>query len=479
MEEAHTVRQRVLVQGVSVRQVAREMGISRNTVRRYVEGAEPGTRRAVERPAPVLEKVRSRMEAILAESPRWTTRKQRLTAFRLHEMLLEEGRAIGYTTVKTFVREWRRQRAEVFVPLEYRAGELAEVDFFEVIVDVDGVRRKAFKFLMRLMHSGCDFVFLYDRQDQVSFLDGHVRAFEHFGFVPRRILFDNLKAAVARILTGSQRELSRRFADLARHYLFEPCFARPYTGHDKGGVEARGKAIRLRHMVPIPAGPSLQALSGELQQRIDARHNTERLEADRAAALVLPERRFCAAAAHSVRVSRRALVCVEAAHYSVPCRWAGLDVTARVWPDSVEIVGPEGTARHPRQKRGGRCVDYRHFLPELARKPNAVRQVAHRLVHDMGEPWPTVWSRLVSSFGELQASRLFAELLRGVEQLGAVVMAERLAPILSRNEPPLLALVRSELPGTLAADSIPESLRGVIVERASAASFDALIGGAL
>ena len=155
MEKARTVRQRVLVQGVSERQVAREMGIGRNTVRRYVDGAEPGVRRPAARAAPILEKVRARMAEILAESPGWTTRKQRLTAFRLHEMLLEDGHSVGYTTVKSFVWEWRRERAEVFVPLEYRAGDLAEVDFFEVTVDEGGVRRKAFKFLMRLMYSGC------------------------------------------------------------------------------------------------------------------------------------------------------------------------------------------------------------------------------------------------------------------------------------------------------------------------------------
>jgi transposase len=77
-----------------------------------------------------------------------------------------------------------RRRREVFVPLTYRPGDLAEVDFFEVFVDPVGVRRKAFLFLMRLMYSGRDFAWIYERQDQVSFLDGHVRAFAHFGGVP-------------------------------------------------------------------------------------------------------------------------------------------------------------------------------------------------------------------------------------------------------------------------------------------------------
>jgi transposase len=253
MDEVYVVRHKVLVEGRSVRQVAQEMGIARNTVRRYVRGAPPGVRRAAARSRPVMDAVRARAEAILGEAPRWTGGKQRLTATRLHRMLVEEGQRVGETVVKAIVREWRRRRQEVFVPLVYKPGDLAQVDFFEVLVDIEGDRRKAFLFVMRLMHSGRDFAWLYPRQDQVCFLDGHARAFSHFGAVPHRLAYDNFKAAVARILVGSERVLSARFLALTTHYLFEASFARPYTGHDKGGVEARGKGIRWQELVPGPA----------------------------------------------------------------------------------------------------------------------------------------------------------------------------------------------------------------------------------
>ena len=174
----------------------------------------------------------------------WTGGKQQLTATRLHELLRGEGHHVGVTLVKEAVAEWKRQRREVFVPLTYRPGDLAEVDFFEVFVDVAGRRQKAWLFLMRLMYSGRDFGWIYERQDQVSFLDGHVRAFAHFNGVSARVAYDNLKPAVVRILVGGERALTPRFAALASHYLFEPCFCRPGEGHDKGGVEARGKALR-------------------------------------------------------------------------------------------------------------------------------------------------------------------------------------------------------------------------------------------
>src|SRR5260370_14682288 len=170
-----------------------------------------------------------------AGSVGWRGGKQRLTAARLHRMLLAEGFTIGVTMVKEAVAEWKRKRREVFVPLVYPAGDLAEVDFFEVLVELAGAMVKVWMFVMRLMHSGRDFAWLYTRQDQTSFLDGHVRAFAHFGCVPQRIAYDNLKAAVAKPLVGSDRLLAARSEGVSSHYLFEACFCRPRTGHDQAG----------------------------------------------------------------------------------------------------------------------------------------------------------------------------------------------------------------------------------------------------
>ena len=177
MDQVHVVRHKVLVEGRTQRAVARELGIARVTVRKYLDEPAPTRQEASPRPRPVWDAIAERVQALLAESIRWTGGKQRLTATRLHELLLAEGHRVGVTVVKDAVAEWKRQRREVFVPLTYRPGDLAEVDFFEVLVDVDGTRQKAWLFLMRLMYSGRDFAWIYERQDQISFLDGHVRAF--------------------------------------------------------------------------------------------------------------------------------------------------------------------------------------------------------------------------------------------------------------------------------------------------------------
>jgi hypothetical protein len=121
---------------------------------------------------------------------------------------------------------------------------------------------------MRLMYSGREFAWLYERCDQLALLDGHVRAFNYLGGVVKRCVYDNLKPAVRRIV-GAQRVLSQRFLALVSHYLFEPDFTRVGEGHDKGGVESRGKAIRLQHLTPIPRGENLSEISQALLSSLE------------------------------------------------------------------------------------------------------------------------------------------------------------------------------------------------------------------
>lgn len=488
MDQIHVIRHKVLVEGISIREAARQVGVSRNTARRYLCDEPPTERKSIVRERHKFEAVKSRLHALLTEAPRWTGGKQRLTATKVHEILIGEGFAIGERTIRKEVAEWKRQRKEVFIPLVYKPGELGEVDFFEVIVEVNGQRQKAWMFVMRLMYSGKDFAWLYPRQDQVCFLDGHVRAFEYFGAVPQRLVYDNLKAAVTRVLVGSDRQLSVRFLALATHYTLETSFARPRTGHDKGGVEARGKGIRWQHLVPIPCGGDLQEISTGVLTRLQAstvekrNHEgktiAEQFTVELASMLPLPSRAFRADQMQTGCASRRALVKLAGASYSVWCEWAGLDVIAHVGVTEVELVGPdERRIHHPRQISGGRSIDYRHYLPELARKPQAVRQVASELVRDLGSPFRELWQELVDEDGPRYASRVFAKVIEAIIDLGRSCIVERLAAR-PRGFPVLLALRPTVPLAEHKSMSVPSSLRDIEVHSASVCDYDALLGDA-
>ena len=481
MDQVHVIRHKVLLEGQSVRSVARQLGISRNTVRKYLEESVPARQEVLARCRPVLEGASARIEALLEEWRPRTTAKQRVTGSRVHRQLREEGFAIGETTVRSYLRERRRLQAEVFVPLAHPPGE-GQVDFFEVTVDVGGQRRKAWKFLLRMMYSGRDFVWLYDRCDQLSFLDGHVRVFRHFGCVPRRLVYDNLSAAVKRRV-GCERELTAPFQALSSHYLFEPSFARPGEGHDKGGVEARGKAIRLQHLTPIPAGESLNAISRALQAELDrafagkvdshgspasTRFTEEVSQCQPLPAVILPVHRVTL-----VSVSRRSLVRIEAAEYSVPSRWAGLEATAYIGVETLRLTCRGETIEVPRQQRGGQAIRYRHYLPELAKKPQAVRQVAPELVAELGEPYGRLWELLVARYGPSEAARVLSRLVGAIVEGGEDKVAAMLAQAMvhPRAESPTL---QAPPPRSIA---VPAALASYAVESSRATDYDWLLQG--
>lgn len=477
MDQAHVIRHKHFVEGIPIRRIAREMGLSRNTVRKYIFGdSEPQRKEVQQRASPVRDGAAERIETILEEWSGRTTGKQRITASRVHRQLVEDGYAVGITTVREYVAERRRRDQEVYIPLEWWPGGCAQVDFFEVTVEVAGERRKAWKFLMRLMYSGRDFAWLYERCNRIAFLDGHVRAFQHFEGLPARTIYDRLSAAVRRTV-GVESQLTDRFRALVSHYVFEPSFARPGEGHDKGGVEARGKGIRLQHLTPIPQGRSLDEISTTMLRELDAAMATrkdragltvaQRFEAEKGKLRLLPAKPFEARVAEPVVLSRQAMVRVEGADYSLPEHWHGLMAMAHVGVADIRFECRGETEVVPKVARGGRLVQYRHYRRELGRKPQAVRQVAPALLAQMGEPYQMLWERLVGRRGEREAARVLSRLIEITDSEAAEELKRALEQILkgaSESAPPIVSQVQ-----------VPASLQSFTVEGSSLKAFDALL----
>lgn len=484
MDQVHVIRHKVLVEGRSRRAVAEELGVSRNTVRKYTSESEPVSRRKAKRCHPVLEAVTPRLDELVEDWSERTTQKQRITATRLHAQLRAEGFEVGETTVRVYWREKRRLARESFVPLVHRAGDEAQVDFFEVTVELDGERCKRWMFVMRLMYSGRDFAWLYERCDQVSFFDGHARAFAHFGGVPARCIYDNLAPAVRRVMFPGRR-LTVRFTALVSHYLFEPCFARPATGHDKGGVEARGKTIRYQHLVPVPRGDTLAAIASELLASLDkqaerkkdreGRTVAERFAEEQPLLRALPERAFEPRLAVVLSVDSKGLVRYDGARYSVPSHWKSLDVTAYVGPTDIRFVCRDELRVRKRVGPRQRNIQYTDYLAELRRKPQAVRQVAPELLDSMSEPFGELWRMLERTHGGREAGRVFAKVLGAVVEHGEAAVGAAVRKVIDGGRGNLLelgTLVRQPLPEAI---EVPEPLRHYVVEAARAADFDWLL----
>ncbi len=387
MEIYGRVRRAVLVEGKSERAVAQEFGIARETVRKMLRYAvPPGYRREQPVKRPKLGPWIGVINAILEEDKNNPV-KQRHTAKRIFDRLRQEyAYTGGYTIVKDYVRLQRARTREMFVPLTHAPGK-AQADFGEAWVIVAGVECKAHYFSMDLPQSDDCFVAAFPAETTEAFLEGHVRAFAYFGGVPRRILYDNTKLAVAKILGGGERKKTRAFSELQSHYLFEEKFGRPGKGNDKGKVEGLVGYARRNFMVPIPRVGSWEELNAHLveqcgkrrERRLRGQEETigERFERDRTALLPLPAA-YEACEKRTARVSSLSLVHYRGTDYSVPTEYGHREVLVKGYVQEVVFAcQSEIIARHGRSyEREDLVFDPLHYLALLEQKTGALDQAA-------------------------------------------------------------------------------------------------------
>jgi len=420
------VRRACHIDRMSKREAARVFGIDRKTVDKMLaHSVPPGYRRSRPPGRPKLDPFTGIIDRIL-EADRQVHRKQRHTAKRIFERLRDEhGFTGGYTIVKDYVRECRQRGQEVFIPLAHDPGH-AQVDFGEARAVIGGKDCKIHVFAMDLPHSDACFVRAYQAETSEAFCDGHVTAFAFFGGVPRSILYDNTKLAVARILGDGTRQRTRVFSELQSHYLFADRFGRPGKGNDKGKVEGLIGFMRRNFLVPIPRFESFEALNAHLEMRCRERQGAQlrghaetiatRMAGDRAAFLPLPSAPYDACAKRPGRVSSLSLVRYRGNDYSVPVAYGHREVLIRGYVDRVVIsCGAETIARHSRSyEREDLVFDPLHYLPLLERKIGALDQAAPLRGWALPEAFATLRRLLEARMGKA-GKREYVQVLRLME----------------------------------------------------------------
>jgi transposase len=397
----------------TIQGVAQKLGVHRRMVRDAVANALPARRKKPQRPRTKLGPATGFIDAILV-TDRKEPRKQRHTAHRIWQRVREELNVdVAERTVRQYVEQRKRElgveTAEVFVPQSYGWGQEAQVDWYEAWVELGGERVKLQVFAMRAMASGAAFHRAYRRATQQAFLEAHEEAFAYFGGVFRRLRYDNLAAAVKRVLRGSRREETARFIAFRSHWRFEAEFCTPARGNEKGGVEGEVGRFRRNHLVPVPRAESLDELNAKLldgcrqdEQRTVAGQTQrvgERLEIERERLLGLAAEGFEIEELTFPTVDGSACVKVRTNFYSTPLR-PGTKTQAKIFAETVE-VWQDGrcVARHERSySRQQKVLDLEHYLEALERKPGALAgSTALEQWRRQGR-WPESYDRL---WGEL------------------------------------------------------------------------------
>lgn len=388
MEVYARVRRAVQVDGMSIRQAAREFDLSRKTIRKMLQySLPPGYERKKPVARPKLGPWLGIIDQILAED-QTQPKKQRHTAKRIWERLkAEHAFGGGYTVVKDYVRQARLRHQEVFVPLVHPPGE-AQADFGEAVVVLGGVECKAHFLCLDLPHSDDCFVMAFPAENTEAFLEGHNQAFAYWGGVPRTILYDNTRIAVKEITGAGERQPTAAFSGLQSHYLFAAKFGRPGKGNDKGNVEGLVGYARRNFLVPVPRVASWEELNAQLLEECRKRRErklwghpqtiAERFERDRERLLPLPPAPLEACQKRTTRASSQALVRYETNDYSVPVAYGHRQVLVKAFVWEVVIsCSSEVIVRHPRSYgREEMIFNPLHYLALLEQKTNALDQAA-------------------------------------------------------------------------------------------------------
>jgi transposase len=427
MEQWNQIRQRVLRDGVSIRQIQRETGFHHTTIKKILASSSPPPFACPARAKPKLGGYGERIAAILqAEKDEHIPKKQRHTAKRIFERLQEEGYTGGYTQVKEAVRELRETSQEVFVPLRHEPGE-AQVDFGHALVKFQGELIKAAFFVMVLPYSDAVYVRAYPRECTETFQDGHAQAFAWFQGVPRRISYDNAKTSVAQILGAHARKLTEGFLQLQSHYLFAEHFCRVYRANEKGVVESMVKFTRLNFFVPVPEVESWAELNWllgrhcleDLERKVRGKSGKkkEMLLEEQTAFLPLPAVPFDACRKVSTRADRLSLVRFDKNDYSVPVRYAHHRVNVKGYLEKVRIYQEDALIAEHARLWGKEDIAYdaTHYLELLEHKPGALDYAAPLAEWELPTCFHLLRGRLEED-GQARGVREFIRVLRLLEK---------------------------------------------------------------
>jgi transposase len=378
------VRRAYFRDGKNKSQIAQELGMDRRTVKKLL-AMSPDEAPRYHRSQPISRPVLGKHIAVIhhwlaldADAPR----KQRHSAQRIYERLREEEGYLGsYSAVRDYLQQVRKRPKEFFLPLAFAPGEMAQVDWAEVTIQLAGVPTVVYLFALTLNYSGAVYFEAFTRANQEAFFQGHVNAFLFLRGIPLCITYDNLKSAVQAMLKGNKREENAHFVSFKNAWLFESRFCNPASGNEKGRVENMIKFAERNLFTPVPQVNSLAELNVLLKERCvayqgrtQARQSEtvgERLNQELPHLLPLPAHLPQPCSLVPVKADKSALVQFETNRYSVPCEYAYQQLWLKVFVDKIEITNQQTViATHTRLKgRYQEAIRFEHYRKALERKP--------------------------------------------------------------------------------------------------------------
>lgn len=400
--------------GISQRQIAKDTGIDRKTIRKYVNKYneardvlmsndankvidereliddiveapkyDSSNRKKYKLTEVIIEKIKCHLKE--NEKKRSTGQsKQQKKKIDIYEALDKEGCDISYTTVCNTIKDLLNKGAEAYIKSEYDYGDVCEFDWGEVKLYI-GEDLKAFQMAVFASAKGnYRYSRLFPKQDTVCFQESHSLFFEHVGNVYRTMVYDNMKVAVKKFVGPTQKEPTEALLKMSIYYGFKYRFCNARAGNEKGHVERsveyvrrKAFAFRDRFCSLEEANEYLQSICDKLNLKVqsynDGKSALDILEIERE--YMLPKMPvFDAARIEELRVDKYSTIAVNTCHYSVPDRYVGKMLLVKVYSTKIFCYYDcEKIAEHDKKYGFNEwSIKLEHFLMTLKKKPGAL-----------------------------------------------------------------------------------------------------------
>lgn len=312
--------------------------------------------------------------------------KQRMLKKDIHQFLLSLGNSISYATVCSYIKniESRKEKkkSEAFIRLFYEPGCIAEFDWGEVLLFIDGVKTKFYLAVFTFGHSNGRYAYLFRHQNTLAFMESHRNFFRDIHGVPAMMVYNNMRVAVKSFVGGGKKP-TEALMKMSGFYCFECRFCNIRAGWEKGHVERSVEYVRRKAFCLTDHFSDIRSAQEHLtriclqvnkeQGSLSIAEKSLRLEADLSSLKPFPGNLGCFEVNEYI-VDKWSTISMKNVHYSVPDSLVGEKVNVKVYSEKIVILyGKEKVASHQRGFCGGDWyIKLEHYLRTLSRKPGAL-----------------------------------------------------------------------------------------------------------
>lgn len=475
------------VEGKPKKQIARELNVSKNTVKTYINEFLESKKELIasgiskyelienmiEKPKynsnnrlsrVMTDEIKEKIHSFINENEiKRNTGKTKMcmSAQDMYETLIEQGFSLSYSSVAQYVQKYKENqfKYEAFIKQNYDYGDICEFDWGDVKLVIDDVDMKFRMAVFTMAKSNFRFAYLYNNENTQSFIDAHIRFFEYIGGVPKCMVYDNMKVAVAKFVGKTEKEATIALKQMSVYYGFNYRFCNIRSGNEKGHVENSVDFVRRKAFSNMGSFKTLDEALKRLSERLEKYNNIKTnylsnqspmdilsIEKDYLLKL-MPTYPNCIDI--TLRVDKLSTISYLQNRYSVPDYLVLKTVDVKVFIDRLEIFyNNQKVAVHTRLYGNKEWnINIMHFINTLGRKPGALRgSVAFEQMNSaLKEIYHKYFNNEARSFIELldligtYDINVVTNIINSLSQKSIPVNTENIKMILNRNNDTTIA----------------------------------------